>query len=96
VQKTLTGLLVASSLCLLSPNPASAGGGDVAAGLLGGLAIGTFLGATAPPPQYYAPPPVYLAPPPPAYVRTCYWTRGEPVWDGYRGTWFRPRMQVCE
>lgn len=29
------------------------------------------------------------APPP----RPCYWTYGQPYWDGYR--WVRPRVQVC-
>jgi len=33
--------------------------------------------------------PVYVGP-------TCYWTRGAPVWDGYRGIWYRPRIQVCD
>ena len=33
--------------------------------------------------------PVYMAP-------DCYWTRGAPVWDGYRGIWYRPRIQVCD
>ena len=37
-----------------------------------------------------APEPVYVAPP-----RRCYWTRGEPTWDEYRGAWVRPRLQVC-
>ena len=50
------------------------------------------LGAAAAQPRYYAPAPVYVAPPPPR----CYWTRGEPVWDGYRGAWVRPRVQVCD
>ena len=74
--------------------------GQIAAGVIGGHAVGTILGATVAGPRYYAPPPpvyvapapVYVAPPPPR----CYWTRGEPVWDGYRGVWFRPRMQVCD
>jgi len=26
----------------------------------------------------------------------CYFTRGAPVWDGYRGIWIRPRIQVCD
>jgi hypothetical protein len=39
------------------------------------------------------PAPVYVAPAP-AYVAECYWTRGRPVWDGYR--WIRPRIQVCD
>jgi hypothetical protein len=75
------------------PAPAQAGGngGAVAAGVIGGLAVGGMLGAAAASqPRYYAPAPVYVAPPP-----SCYWTRGEPVWDGYRGAWVRPRVQVC-
>ena len=77
------------------PAPAQAGsGGAVAAGVVGGLAVGTILGAAAAQPRYYgpAPAPVYVAPPP----TSCYWTRGEPVWDGYRGAWVRPRVQVCD
>jgi hypothetical protein len=73
------------------PAPAQAGGGGVAAGVIGGLAVGTMLGAAAAQPRYY-PEPVYVAPPPPS----CYWTRGAPVWDGYRGAWVRPRVQVCD
>ena len=55
-------------------------------------------------------PPVYAGPGPQVYERrvyaapepryapasACYWTRGEPVWDSYRGRWFRPRIQVCD
>ena len=79
------------------PVPAQAGGngGAVAAGVLGGLAAGAIIGgAAASQPRYYAPAPepVYVAPPPPR----CYWTRGEPVWDGYRGAYVRPRVQVCD
>jgi hypothetical protein len=75
------------------PAPAQAGnGGAVAAGVIGGLAVGGLLGAAAAQPRYYAPAPVYVAPPPPS----CYWTRGEPVWDAYRGVWVRPRVQVCD
>jgi hypothetical protein len=64
--------------------PAQAGGGDVAAGLIGGLAAGTIIGAAVTGPHYYGPPPVYVAP------------RGEPVWDGYRGVWVYPSVRVCE
>jgi len=76
------------------PAPAQAGsnGGAVAAGVIGGLAVGGMLGAAAAQPRYYAPAPVYVAPPP----SSCYWTRGEPVWDGYRGAWVRPRARVCD
>ena len=83
---------------LAAPQRAQAGSGDVAAGIVGGLAVGTIIGAAAAQPRYYAPAPVYvergpvyMAPPP-----RCYWTRGEPMWDGYRGVWVRPRMQVCD
>jgi hypothetical protein len=24
----------------------------------------------------------------------CYWTYGQPVWNGY--AWVRPRVQVCQ
>lgn len=72
--------------------------GAVAAGIIGGVAAGTLLGAAiaqprpyyAPAPVYVEPEPVYVAPPPPR----CFWARGEPEWDGYR--WVRPRMRVCE
>ena len=70
--------------------PVHAGGGDLGAVLIGGLAVGTIIGAAATAPRYY-PPPVYVAPAP-----YCYWTRGEPVWDGYRGVWTYPPVQVCQ
>ena len=82
---------------------ARAGGGDVAAGLLGGLAAGAIIGSAVAPRPYYGPPPAaYAPPPPPAYVEpapmyeapACYWTRGEPMWNGY--AWVRPRMRVCD
>jgi len=91
MRKLLVGLLITGSLCLTcTPRPAVAGSGDVAAGIVGGLAVGTLFGAAvASGPRYYAPAPVYVGP-------TCYWTRGAPVWDGYRGIWYRPRIQVCD
>jgi|SRR5216683_7054693 hypothetical protein len=78
---------------IAAPSPSRADNGQVAAGIIGGLAVGTLFGAAvAQPRYYYAPAPVYVAPPPPA----CYWTRGRPVWDDYRGVWVRPRIQVCD
>jgi hypothetical protein len=77
---------------------AHAENGQVAAGILGGLAAGAIIGSAvrpAPPPAYYYPP-VYA---PPAYVApapSCYYTLGRPVWDGYRGAWVRPQVQVCD
>jgi hypothetical protein len=80
------------------PSSARADNGRIATGILGGLAVGTLLGAaTAPRPYYYyAPAPVYVEPAPVYEGPRCYWTRGEPVWDDSRGVWYRPRMQVCD
>ena len=84
-------------LAVAAPHRANAGSGDVAAGLLGGFAVGAFVGAVLGPPApvYVAPAPVYVAPAPVyAGPPSCYWTRGRAVWDGYR--WVRPRIQVCD
>jgi hypothetical protein len=62
-----------------------------AAGLIGGLAAGTIIGAAVAAPRYYGPPPVYVAPAP-----YCYWTQGQPVWDPYRGAWMYPAVRVCQ
>jgi len=84
-----------------APIQARAENGQVAAGILGGLAAGALIGSAArpaPPPAYYYPAPVY-APPPPAYVvppPSCYYTPGQPVWDSFRGMWVRPSVQVCD
>jgi hypothetical protein len=103
IATTPVAALAVIALATFSDVSASrAGGGDVAAGLLGGFAAGAIVGgAMAPRPYYYGPAPVYVAPPPPAYVEpppayvpACYWTRGEPVWNGY--AWVRPRVQVCD
>jgi hypothetical protein len=81
-------------LAILSPSQPAFAGNGVAVGLLGGLAAGTIIGAAvAQPHYYYAPVPVAVAGP---IGPACYWTRGAPVWDGYRGIWFRPRIQVCD
>ena len=100
--KPFAALAVLAIATFSSPSASQAGnGGAVAAGLLGGFAAGAIIGgATAPRPYYYGPPPAYYAPPPayvapePAYAPECYWTRGEPVWNGY--AWVRPRVQVCD
>ena len=65
----LIALAVAAAMgAAILPAPAQAGnnGGAVAAGVIGGLAIGSMLGAAAAQPRYYgpAPAPVYVAPPP--------------------------------
>src|SRR5712664_1917990 len=85
-----------------APIQTHAENGQVAAGILGGLAAGALIGSAVrpapPPPAYYYPAPAY-APPPPAYVvptPSCYFTPGAPVWDSFRGAWVRPRVQVCD
>ena len=103
------GLIVLATAAALgasvAPQSAQARGGSVAAGIVGGLAVGTLFGAAIaqPRPYYYGPAPVYVEEPP-EYVRPapvyrappprCYWTRGEAMWDGY--AWRHPRMQVCD
>jgi hypothetical protein len=66
MRKLLAGLLVTGSLCLAcTPRIAVAGSSDVAAGVVGGLAVGTLFGAAvASGPRYYQPAPVYVAPGP--------------------------------
>jgi hypothetical protein len=81
------------------PDIARAENGQVAAGVAGGLLGGLLLGgALAPRPYYYAPGPVYVEPAP-IYVEPryhCYWARGEPYWDDYRGIWRQSRVRVCD
>ena len=92
----ISGLLVAvgvaASAVIASPAPSRADNGQVAAGIIGGLAVGTLFGAAIAQPRYYEPAPVYVAPAP----VSCYWARGRPVWDDYRGIWIRPRIRVCD
>lgn len=99
--KVFSCALVAITLAvptLPAPSFARAENGQVAAGVAGGLLGGLLLGGALAPRPYYAPAPVYVEPEPEYVVRPsrCYWTRGEPVWDDYRGVWLRPRVQVCE
>ncbi len=98
ISKPVAALAVIAIATLSGTDASRAGGGDVAAGLLGGFAAGAIVGAATAPRPYSGPAPVYVAPPP-AYVEpapppACYWTRGEPVWNGY--AWVRPRVQVCD
>ena len=93
-----TGLVAA---LVGAPIQACAENGQVAAGILGGLAAGALIGSAVrpapPPPAYYYPAP--YAPAPPAYVvpaPSCYYTLGQPVWDGFRGIWVRPSVRVCD
>src|SRR5262249_3114803 len=106
MKNAIAGLVTAISIsALAAAHPAHAGRGDVAAGLIGGFAAGGGVGTAVspgPPPGpgaaaavYVAPATVYVAPAPVYVVEPqCYWTRGRPMWDGYR--WVRTRVQVCD
>jgi len=90
MKRLIIAFAAAAALAVLAPSqPAHANGSGVAAGLIGGLAAGTIIGAAVAQPRYY-----YYEPAPVA--SGCYWTRGAPVWDGWRGVWVRPRVQVCD
>ena len=55
--------ITASAVIAASP-PSRADDGQIAAGVIGGLALGTLFGAAASQPRYYTPEPVYVVPPP--------------------------------
>ncbi len=88
--------LGAGSIAVTIPE-AKADGGQIAAGLAGGLLGGAFIGSALASPRVYAappPPPAYYAPTP-VYVDDsgCRLIR-ERYWDGY-GYSVR-RVQVCD
>jgi hypothetical protein len=97
--KTLTTLAFAATLGLpavAAPQPAEAGhGGAVAAGVIGGLAVGAIIGAAAASGPYYGYGPGYYYADPAYYsygYGGCYWTR-QRFWDGW-GWRIRP-VRVC-
>lgn len=95
--KTFTALAAAATIALASvaaPPQAEAGGrgGAVAAGIIGGLALGAIIGSQARGGYYYGGPYAY-APGPVYYAPRCYWTR-QRFWDGYGG-WYVRRVRVC-
>lgn len=94
-RKCLASGFAALAVCSgLMATPATAGGGDLAVGLLGGLAAGTVLGsAIARPPYYYYYPPYYA--PAPVYVPApACWYERRTVWDGY-GYVLQP-VRICQ
>lgn len=93
--KTLTALAAAATIGLAAvaaPQPAEArNGGAIAAGVIGGLAVGALIGAAANGP-YYGPGPGYYAAGPAYGYGGCYWTR-QRVWDGWG--WRARPVRVC-
>ncbi|MSO67162.1 MAG: hypothetical protein EXR03_09480 [Pseudolabrys sp.] len=95
ISKSLTALAVAATLAVAAvaaPQPAQARGERIAAGFIGGLAVGAIIGGIASQNGYYGrgysygPGPVYYGP-------RCYWAR-QRVWDGFG--WRRQRVRVCD
>ena len=75
-----------------APRPAEAGGGRIAAGVIGGLAAGALLGGALAAPRYYGPGPYgyYGAgyyPGPSCYIRH------QRYWDGFM--WRVRPIEVC-
>lgn len=94
--RILTALAAAGAIALTAvaaPQQAEARGrgGAVAAGVIGGLALGAIIGSQARGGYYGAPYGYYGGP---VYYRpNCWWTR-QRVWDGYGG-WHVRRVRVC-
>ena len=85
-QRAATGAAVGGATGALIGGLAGGSAGSAVAGGILGAATGGLIGATTPPP----PPPVVVAGP------RCYWTRGEPVWDDYRGVGRPSRIRFCD
>jgi len=91
--RTLTALAAAGAIAVAAiavPSTAEAGGGRIAAGVIGGLAAGAIIGGALAQPGYaYAP----------GYSSYGYYggppcqIRRERVWDGF--AWRIRRVQVC-
>jgi hypothetical protein len=97
-RKAAIGALAALTLgtsVVTTTTPAAARGWGVpvAAGIIGGLALGAIAASARP--HYYAPPPAYAYPPEPAYYPVCR-TESRPVygpWHEFLG--WRP-VRVCD
>jgi hypothetical protein len=85
----VTAALIAAAMAL--PNPARADGGDLAAGLFGGLIAGAIVGsAVAPRPSN--PEPIYVAPDPYYQEPVCFGRRQ--MYDPYYRVYRWQRVQV--
>ncbi len=97
MMKTLTAFAAAGTIAiaaLAAPAPAQARNGQVAAGVIGGLAAGAIIGSAINSnrgPYAYEPAPAYYYGTP--YAQRCYITR-ERVWTNYGPRW--RKVRVCE
>ena len=96
--KTLTAIAAAATIAgaaVVAPQPAQAGGGALAAGIISGLAAGAIIGSNVNGPYYgYYGPGYYYAPGPVNYRGPgCYWTQRR-FWDGW--AWHVRRVRVCD
>jgi hypothetical protein len=103
--KSGLALALAGSVMVAVAAPAQAGdGGAIAAGILGGTALGFIAGSAAaaaaapppppPPPGYYAP--AYAPGPGPYGPGPRCWYEPQQVWDGYAGAYVVRRVRVCD
>ena len=96
MKKSLIAIAAVTALGLATvaaPQPAQARHGRIAAGIVGGLALGGILGAAAANGPYYYGPRPYYGPGPVYYGPDCYWTRSR-YWDGWR--WRFQPVRVCD
>lgn len=99
MKKVLVPLIAAAAIAfaaIAAPSPADARnrGGAIAAGVLGGLALGAIIGSASQPPAYGAPAPVYVAPEPVYEGPVCQIER-QRVWVEGLGYRWR-RVEVCD
>ena len=93
MKRTIVSYAAASLAVAILAMPTSAkadNSGAVAAGVIGGLAVGAMIGSAAAANNgpYYQPAPAYYGPGSPG----CYWQR-QRVWDGF--AWRMTRVRVC-
>ena len=98
MRKALTAIALAATFALASvaaPQPAKADdGGAIAAGIIGGLALGAIVGSAASGPHYYDYDRGYYYRPRHYYYRPHCWWEHDRYWNGWRWRWHRVR--VCD
>jgi len=96
MRKALTAIALAAAFALASvaaPQPAKADdGGAIAAGIIGGLALGAIVGSAASGPHYYDYDRGYYYRPRHYYYRPHCWWEHDRYWNGWRWRWHRVRV----